>query len=70
MQTERIEVRVKPRLKRRLEQVAEHQELTLSEVIRAALEDYTAPNPSPVVLPVMGEISGKGIVWKSSEVKL
>lgn len=68
MQTERIEVRVKPSLKRRLEQVAECQEMTLSEVIRAACEDYTAPNPQAVVLPVLGHISDQGIVWKSSEV--
>lgn len=70
MQTERIEVRVKPSLKRRLEQVAEAQGLKLSEVIRAACEDYTAPNPSAVVLPVLGQISDKGIEWKSSGVKL
>jgi len=70
MKTEAIVVRVVPSLKRRLEQVAQCQEITLSEVIRAACEDYTAPNPKAVVLPIMGQISDKGIVWKSSGVEL
>ena len=69
MKTEAIVVRVVPSLKRRLEQVAQCQEITLSEVIRAACEHYTAPDPQAVVLPVLGQISDKGIVWKSSEVK-
>ena len=69
MQTEAIVVRVDPRLKRRMEQVAAAQAMTLSDVARAAFEDYTAPNPQAVVLPIMGQISDKGIVWKSSGVK-
>lgn len=70
MQTERIEVRVKPSLKSKLEQVAKEQELTLSEVIRLACEDYVCPHPLAVTLPIVGEISDKGIEWNSSEVKL
>lgn len=59
------------KLKALLEQVATEQELTISEVIRAACEDYCSPPTlSPFVLPVVGEISEKGIAWKSSEVKL
>lgn len=67
--TETIVVRLAPRLKQRLETVAAAQEMTLSEVIRAALEDYCAPMPQrSVLVPVVGEINGQGIEWKSQEV--
>lgn len=66
--TEYIPFRCSPRLKARLEQVAKSQEITLSEVIRLACEDYTSPKVG-ITVPIVGTISDKGIEWKSSEVR-
>lgn len=66
--TETIVVRLAPRLKERLEAVAAAQQMTLSQVIRAALEDYTAPMPQgSILVPIVGRISGQGIEFESGK---
>jgi antitoxin component of RelBE/YafQ-DinJ toxin-antitoxin module len=65
---ERLEIRCSARLKAALERVAEAQDMTLSEVIRAALEDYVAPHQAFRV-PLVGTISREGIEWNSPEVE-
>lgn len=65
--TEKMEFRCLPKLRAALERVAEAQEMTLSEVIRAACEEYVAPHQAFKV-PIVGTISEKGIEWKSEKV--
>lgn len=67
--TEKMEFRCSPKLRAALEQVAEAQEMTLSEVIRAACEDYTFPYRS-IRVPLIGTISGQGIELNQEQVTL
>lgn len=67
--TEKLEVRCSPKLKAKLERVAEAQEMTLSEVIRAALEEYVLPHQLFTV-PIVGTLEGEKIRWSSPEVAL
>lgn len=64
--TKSISFRCSEKLRERLQRVAQEQEMTISEVITAACEDYTTPHPL-VSIPVLGVISQKGIEWNSSK---
>ena len=67
--TEYIPFRCSKRLRAKMEVVAQEQEISLSEVIRLACENYC----SPVLLPavsVVGELSAKGTDWNSIHAKL
>lgn len=59
MKNEQIVVRVDKSLKLALQQIAEAQALSLAEVCRAALEEYTQLPPKAI--PIVGEISDRGI---------
>lgn len=63
-----IVLRVESRLKRKLEQVAKAQEMTLADVYRAALEDYVAPDVGFTV-PIVGTLSGEGMRFTYEQVK-
>lgn len=65
--TELLQFRCSPKLKTLLERVAASQEMSLSEVCRAACEDYVYPHKSFEV-PVLGTIGEKEIRWNSQEV--
>jgi hypothetical protein len=67
--TEYIPFRCSPRLRARLEVVAQTQEITVSEVIRLACEHYASDVCLPAV-PVIGELSAKGTDWNSIHSKL
>lgn len=60
-------VRVPADLRRKAEQVAASQELSLAEVIRAALEEYCTPleqgTAKVVRVPIVGEIQNNQVVW-------
>lgn len=64
--TEKLEFRCSQKLRDALIRVAEAQEMTLSDVIRAACEDYTAPYAA-VRVPIVGIISQKGIEFGLEE---
>lgn len=65
--TEFMQFRCSPKLRAFLERVATAQEMTVSEVIRAACEDYTGYRQSFTV-PVLGTIEDGKIIWNSPEV--
>jgi hypothetical protein len=56
--TKVVHVRCSPRLFEQLQAVAQAQGLTVSDIARAACEDYTAPDQRPRTLPLMGVIGG------------
>jgi hypothetical protein len=65
--TKMLQFRCSTKLKTMLDIVAAAQDMTLSEVIRAACEDYTQPHKSFTV-PVLGTIGEKEVSWNSPEV--
>lgn len=67
--TEYIPFRCSPRLRAKLEVIAQAQEITVSEVIRLACEHYAANVNLPAV-NVIGELSAKGTDWNSIHAKL
>lgn len=67
--TEYIPFRCSPRLRAKLEIVAQTQEMKLSEVIRLACEHYASDVCLPAV-PVIGELSAKGTDWNSIHSKM
>lgn len=56
--TKIVHVRCSPRLFEQLQAVALAQGLTVSDIARAACEDYTSPGQRPRTLPLMGTIGG------------
>ena len=67
--TEYIPFRSSPKLRAKLEIVAQAQEISVSEVIRLACEHYVSGVELPVA-PVLGELSAKGTDWNSIHAKL
>lgn len=67
--TETILFRCSPRLRAKLEIVAQTQEMKVSEVIRLACEHYVSGVCLPAA-PVIGELSAKGTDWNSIHAKL
>lgn len=65
--TEKLEFRCSPKLRDALERVAEAQEITLSDVIRAACEEYVLPHKLFRV-PLIGTIGEKRIQLNQKEV--
>lgn len=65
--TKLLQFRSSPKLKEALERVAEAQDMTLSEVCRAACEDYVYPH-KVFTVPVLGTIGDEKISWNSPEV--
>lgn len=55
--------RVSEKLFHLVHKVAVAQELDVADVIRLALEDYCAPNPEIVSVPVVGEIKDNHVVF-------
>lgn len=60
MKTDRIIVRVEPTLKSRLQQIADEENMKVSEVVRIACEDFCWPLDW-VNVPIVGTISERGI---------
>lgn len=67
--TEYVPFRCSPRLRAKLEVVAQAQEITISEVIRLACEYYASDLCLPAV-PVIGELRAKGTDWNSIHSRL
>ncbi len=63
------ELRVSDELFAKVQQVAEAQNLNVTEVMRAALEDYTSPRYEviQVEIPITGEITKEGKIVFTSQ---